>query len=349
MNSQHASASTSGEESRGVIGTLRELVSEFQDDDVPGMAAEVAYHAIFSIPPVMIIFITLAAVLDKFGDVNLADRMRDLVNSDAPESTREILVALIENAVEQVDGGLASVGLATSLLIALWAGSNGVAALIKAFNRAYDTGEQRSFAKKRIVAIALTIALGLIVNLAFLLWVFGGQIGNWMARQFGMGSTFEVFWSISRWPLGATIIILMLMLLYYIAPNVDQTARWVVPGAVLSAALWLVLVLGFSIYLRFASPGSAYGALSGVIVFLFFLYLTSLVFILGAEFNAVLARRHDQVMIEDLAEEEKEAAEVAVELGTQPQRSLSTGQLAVGAATTVGVVLAGLVSRRLSK
>lgn len=338
------------DEQRGPIDTVRELISEFQEDDVPGMAAEVAYHAIFSIPPLMVVFVTLAAVINQFSDFDLAGRMEDMIKSDAPESTQDILLALIQNAVERVDGGAASVGLAAAVLIALWAGSNGVGALIKAFNKAYDTGDERSFIRKRGLAIVLTIALGLIVNLSLMLWVFGRQIGEWIAKQFGMGSTFELLWGISRWPLGTLIIVLMLMILYYFAPNVDQMLRWVLPGALLSTALWFLLVFGFSIYLQFANPGSAYGALGGLIVFLFFLYLTSIIFIIGAELNAVLARRHDEAMIEDLGlEDETEAPAIVIGSTATARTNVSMGQLAVGALTTVGVVLIGLFSRRSGK
>lgn len=337
-------------ESRGLIATARELIGEFQDDDVPGMSAEVAYHAIFSIPPLLVVFVTLAAVINEFSDFDLAGRMQEMIESDAPESTRDILEALITNAVERVDGGAASVGLAAAVLIALWAGSNGVAALIKAFNRAYDTGDERPFVKKRGLAILLTIVLGLIVNLSLMLWVFGRQIGEWIAKQFGMGGTFELLWDISRWPLGTLIIVLMLTVLYYFAPNVDQMLRWVLPGALLSTVLWFVLVFGFSIYLQFANPGSAYGALGGLIVFLFFLYLTALIFIVGAELNAILARRHDAVMIEDLGIESEGAAVALTTLPALPSRSTpTTGQLAVGALTTLGIVIIGLVTRRSSE
>lgn len=347
-----APADGEAHEPEGVMDIAKRVVSEFSDDDVPGMAAEIAYHAIFAIPPLLVVFITLAAVIDEFSSFNLAERLRDTINSSAPESTQEILNSLIENAVEQVGGGLASIGLAVSIVIALWAGSNGVSALIKSFNKAYDTGEDRSFIRKKLASIALTICLGLIVNIAFVLLVFGNRIGGWMAERFGMGNTFDWVWNISRYPLGMIVVVLMLMLLYYVGPNVNQLVRWVIPGAVLSTVLWVILLVGFSLYLTFANPGSAYGALGGVIIFLFFLYLTSIIFLVGAEVNAVLAHRYDEELIEDLDLNGEEvstpqlAGAEAAGAAALARPNVSMKQLLVGALTTIGVVLIGVFTGR---
>jgi membrane protein len=328
----------------GAVGIGKQLMAEIGDDDVPGLAAEVAYHAIFSIPAMLVVFVTLAAVINNVFDYDLASRLNDAIQDSAPESTHEMLEALVTNAVEQVDGGAASIGLASAVLVALWAGSNGVGVLIKAFNRAYDATELRSFARRKGLSILLTVMLGLIVNLAFALWVFGGRIGSWLASEFRMGSTFDWAWNLSRFPVGVVVIAFTLALLYYFGPTMDQTFRAVLPGAILATALWSALVLGFSVYLFFANPGSAYGALGGVIVFLFFLYLTSLVFIVGAELNSILAHRRlaRLGLLEPIADLTN--ARTAV---VSDDRAHVTGTgVAVGVAATVGIVLAAMLGRR---
>jgi membrane protein len=333
----------------GVVPFARELLHEVSSDDVPGLAAEVAYHAIFSIPALIVVLITLAAVIDNTANVDLADRLQQTISESAPESTQAILTALVTNAVAQVDGGTASVGLAGALLLALWSGSNAIGVLVKAFNRAYDSTESRSFPRKKLAAVLLTIAMGLVVNLAFALWVFGGQIGSWIAKEFSMGSTFDWTWNMLRIPLGVVVILLMLGMLYYVGPTVKQEFRSVLPGATFSTAAWGALVFGFSLYLRFASPGSAYGALSGLIVFLFFLYLTAVIFLVGAELNAVLARRHDDRYQEAIATGAVEDAVGGPRIVAQQARygePSSAGSLVVGAVATIGIVLAAMLGRR---
>ena len=337
------------DEPGGVIPVARELVHEVTDDDVPGLAAEVAYHAIFSIPALMVVLLALAAIIDASADADLSERLQETITDGAPESTQEILSELVDNAITQVGSGVASTGLAIALLVALWAGSNAVGVLIKAFNRAYDTTEQRSFPRLKGWAVLLTLMMGLFVNLALALWVFGGQIGRWIASEFSMGSTFDWIWNLSRIPVGVIVVILMLAVLYYVGPTAKQTFRWVLPGAVFSTIAWGILSLGFSLYLRFASPGSAYGALSGLIVFLFFLYLTALIFLVGAELNSVLARRHDaryRAAIMEGDVEVGEGVELPQPVHTGPTVPVTAGTLAVGVAATVGVVLAAAIGRR---
>lgn len=327
-----------------VVSIGKAVAAEISDDDVPGLAAEVAYHAIFSIPAMLVVFVTLAAVINNVADYDLQKRLNDAIKDSAPSSTQPLLEDLVEHAVARVDGGTASIGLAGAALVALWAGSNGVAALIKAFNRAYDATEMRSFARRKVLSILLTVMLGLIVNLAFALWVFGGRIGSWLASEFTMGATFDWLWNLSRIPAGLLVTIFMLALLYYFGPTLDQEFRAVLPGAVLATFLWGALVLGFSVYLSFANPGSAYGALGGTIVFLFFLYLTAMVFIVGAELNAVLdyRRKAQAGVLEPIADLPAGRAVTA-----QNDRAQVSGRgLAVGIAATVGIVLAAMMGRR---
>jgi membrane protein len=172
-------------------------------------------------------------------------------------------------------------------LVALWSGSNAMGALMKAFNTAYGVEEGRSFVRKRVMTIGLTLLLVVMLNGAFLALVYGFRIGEWIADEIGAGRPFEITWGLAQWPLAIFGIVAVLGLLYAVAPNVDQPFRWLTPGSIAATAMWLVLVLGFGIYLNFSDPGSAYGVLGGVIVLLFFLYLTAAVLLIGAEINAV--------------------------------------------------------------
>lgn len=323
----------------GPLAIVKALVKEVTGDDVPGMAAAVAYHAIFSLPALIIVVIALAGVINQFTGVDLDGQLTETIENNAPESTKDILTSLVKNAVTQVGGGAASFGLLASILVALWAGSGGVGALTKAFNRAYDVSDTRSFPHKKGLDIGLTVILGLVGNLGFLLWVFGGDIGHWIADWLGLGDAFNWIWNISRWPLSVAIIIFMMMLLYWIAPNVPQRFRAVWPGAIAATVLWFALLSGFSLYLNVASPGSAYGALSGLLIFLLLLYFSSIIFIVGAELNAVLIhyRRQEGPFAVPGSDEASP---------TGARQSAPLTELALGAATTVVLVLIGTLGRR---
>jgi membrane protein len=285
----------------------KETLSDLKGDDVPGLAAEIAYHFIFAIPPMIIFLVMLAAVMNRFTGVPVAERLRDVIDQSAPGDTKALLNNLVDNAVAQVSGGLASFGVLLAALLALWSGSNGVASLIKAFNRAYDVEETRSWFKKKGIAVGLTALLGLLINAAFVLFVFGGQIGDWIARKVGLSSAFTTAWNLGRWPLGLLFVVALLALLYYLGPNVEQTFRWLSTGSVVATVLWLLIALGFKLYLTVTNPGSAYGALGSVVVLLYFLFLTGIAFVVGAEVNALIGRRYDPETVKDLAEHPQKA------------------------------------------
>lgn len=274
---------------------------EFKKDDVPEIAAGVAYHAIFAIPPLIALVIALAALLNHVANVPIADRLVDLINENAPDQTRPLLLDLVDGAVKQVSGGAALFGVLLTLGIALWSGSNGVSTVMKAFNRAYDVIEDRSFIKLKLTAIGLTLVVGVLVILAFAMLVFGKPIGDAVAVRLGMGQAFDITWSIVQ--IVAPIIFIMFVqaLLFVFAPNVKQSFRWVSPGAVFSTVAWIALLFGFRYYTTFANPGSAYGTVGSVVVLMFFLYVSSIIFITGAEVNAVVSRAHDPETVRDLA------------------------------------------------
>ncbi len=280
--------------------TAKQVMHEFSEDDVTGLAAEVAYHLIFSLAPLLIFTISMAAIVDTFTGVDVAGQLQELIAENAPGDAQAILNNLVESAIAEASGGLASFGAISAALIALWSGSNALGALMKAFNRAYDVEEERPFVKKKLVAIGLTVMLGVLVNLAFVLFVFGGDIGAWVADWLGLGTVFDWVWNISRFPIAVIFIMFLLSLLYYFGPNVKQSFVFVSPGSVIATLLWIAVVFGFQIYLTFSDPGSAYGAAGGVVVLLFFLYVTGIVFLLGAEINAVIGRQKDPETIADL-------------------------------------------------
>jgi membrane protein len=274
---------------------------EFKSDDVPNIAASVAYHAVFAIPPMIVFIIALAALVNRVTSVPVSDRLVTLINENAPGDTKDLLLNMVDNAVAQVGGGAALVGVLGALAIALWSSSNGVSTVIKAFNRAYDVDEERGFIRMKLVSIGLTLLVGSMLIMAIALLVFGKPLGDAISGWLGLGSVFDIVWGIGQFVAPIFFILLLLAVLYYFGPNVKQSFRWVSAGSVFATVVWIAVLFGFRIYLTFSNPGSAYGVMGSVVVLLFFLYVSSIVFILGAEINAVIQRRVDPETVRDLA------------------------------------------------
>lgn len=284
-----------------IVRIGKELYAEFKQDNVTSLAAAFAYHTVFAIPALLILTVTVAALVNVTTNVDVTGNLKDLIAERAPGDTRAMLNNIVDNAIAETSGGGASFGVAVSALLALWSGSNAVSALIDAFNRAYGVEESRKWIRKKGLTIGLTLVLALFINLAFALLVFGERIGSWIADRAGLGSAFDITWNLLRWPAAIVAVAVLMALLYYAGPNVEQSFVWVSAGSILSTVLWLLATAGFGIYLRFSNPGSAYGGVGSVLVLLFFLYVTGIVFLIGAELNALLAKRYDPATIEDLA------------------------------------------------
>jgi membrane protein len=257
-------------------------------DQVTTMSGAFAYSWTFSIPPLILLTVLIAALINEVTNVPVVENMQDAIKKHAPADTQEMLLRMVDNAVAKVGGNAASLGALLIGILALWAASNAIGTLITGFNRAYDVEEDRSFFRKKAIQLGLTLLLVLFVNVAVALLVFGQQIGDWLANWIGLGSQFNTLWSIARWPGAIFGIMLMLAVLYWAGPNVDLPFRWVSAGTVVATLLWLALIAGFGIYLSISNPGSAYGVVGAVIVLLVFLNLTGIIFFLGAEINAIL-------------------------------------------------------------
>ena len=126
-------------------------------------------------------------------------------------------------------GGKLSFG----ILATLWAASNGMGAILEALNVAYEVKETRPWWKARVVAIGLTFALALLILSALVLVLYGHNIAETVAGNFGLGRAFELGWKVLQWPIVLAFVLLAFALIYYFAPDLhDQDWKWV-SGALL--------------------------------------------------------------------------------------------------------------------
>lgn len=281
-----------------VKSVAREAVHEFVEDDLTGLASQTAYQLIFSLPPMMIFFAALSALVARYTGVDVFRRLLSSAQPVLPGPVFETLDLVLAGIRRNGGTGLLSIG----FVLALWSASGAVGTMMRAFNRAYDIKENRPFIRQKLIAIGLTFGLAMLTIGAFVLFVFGERLGHWIAGQAGLSATFSTVWTLGRWPVIVVFVLLALAILYWAGPAIDKSFRWVSPGAVLATLLWLAATFGFSLYLRFSDPGNAYGALGALVVMLFFLYVSSLILLVGAELNAVLDKRLDPTVIRYRAE-----------------------------------------------
>jgi len=261
----------------------KELLTRFRDDDVAGLAAQLAYFFLLSLFPFMIFLLTL------LGYLNIdEERVLAIISTYAPPETFDLITENVTSLLKSGSGSLLSVG----ILGTLWAASVGVSAIMRAFNRAHNVEENRPFLVTRFIAIILTIAMVLVICIAFLLPVLGHTAGVFIFSTFGLSDTFIETWGMLRWAISSIIFFIVLSFLYVTAPSLRLKYRDAVAGAVFATVGWQLVSLLFSFYVSsLGNFSAAYGSLGGVIVLMIWFYLSGIVIILGGEINAIFRRR----------------------------------------------------------
>ena len=265
---------------------LKRTVREFKDDNLTDWAAALTYYGVLAIFPALIVLVSILGLVGESATQPLIDNLGEV----APGPAKEIVTNAIENL--QGDQGAAGVLFVVGLLGALWSASGYVSAFMRASNAIYDIEEGRPIWKTLPVRVGLTLVLLVLLAVTTIAVVLTGGLAEKVGDLIGLGSTAVTAWNIAKWPVLVLVVSFMFALLYWAAPNVKQPGfHWVSPGGVLAVVGWLIASAAFAFYVsNFGSYNKTYGALGGVIVFLVWLWISNIVILLGAEFNAELER-----------------------------------------------------------
>ncbi|CAI4032824.1 Ribonuclease BN [Nitrospira tepida] len=268
--------------------TLRELAGrlwhEMERDELLGRGAQLAYYFLLSLFPALIF---LTALMGLFPIQNAMPELMAYLQNVLPEDALSLVQRYLEQVVQGSGGSLISLG----LLGALWASSSGVTAIIESLNTVYGAKETRPFWKVRLVAILLTIALAGFIILSVTLVLYGEHIGSWIASFVGLGWLFELAWVLFQWPVAIGLMLVALAAVYYFCPDVEQDWRWVTPGSLLAVLLWLIVSLGFKLYVdNFSTYNKVYGSIAGVIVLMLWFYFCGITLLVGGELNAEIEK-----------------------------------------------------------
>ena len=271
--------------------TLKRTIRETKDDHLTDWAASLTYYGILSLFPALLVLVALLGVFGTYPKTTnaLLDIVRDLGPASAVDTFRKPIEGVVRNK------GGASALLGIGLVFALWSASSYVGAFMRANNVIYEVEEGRRFWMLRPLQIAVTIVMVLATAVVAVAIVITGPLASSIGDVVGLGSTAVTVWNIAKWPVLLLIVLTMIAVLYWVAPNVQQPGfRWITPGSILAVVVWLLVSLAFGLYVaNFGKYNSTYGSLGGVVIFLIWLWLTNLAILFGAEFNAELERSRE--------------------------------------------------------
>lgn len=265
---------------------LTELVRRMSAHSLPMAAATSAYYLMLSLFPFLIFLLNVIS----FTPLLSTEVIRSLTEFIPADSAR-IIEPILTDLVKARSGTL----LSASLLLALWTGSNAIMQIIRLMNRAFRLKEGRSFIAQRALSVFYTLLLALMIVMVLVGPVFGDAILRAVFSFTGEQEWIAAGWRWVKSLLPLITLILGFALLYRFGPGFPKGNKVPFPLALLGGAFaaggWLLVSFGFSYYVNnFGNYANTYGSLGGVIILMIWLFLSSLIILLGAELIASVCK-----------------------------------------------------------
>lgn len=265
-----------------IIQVIKHLYHRFKEDEVTALAAQLTYYLVLAFFPFLIFLLTLLSYAPLVSDLPLRQ-----LSSLLPWEAYIQVEGIIEETIRARSQTLLSIG----MIITLWAASNGVNAIIHGINKAYFEKETRPFWKVRGLSILFTLGLALVILFAFFMLVFGRMVGEALFAWLGADHYFAQIWRPIRYLIPFITMLAVFIAFYRFSPNRRLQFREVLPGAIFASIGWIISSLVFAWYVdHFTNYTRIYGSLGGIVILLIWLYLSSIIILLGGELNAVLSR-----------------------------------------------------------
>jgi membrane protein len=262
----------------------------FVDHNCSDWAASLTYYSVLSLFPSAIVIVALVglvsegqAAVDTILGILYDVGARSVLDNDS-----------FRTFIEKTVLGQTSAGtlLSFGVVGALWSASGYVGGFTRASNAIYGVQEGRPFWRLRPAQILLTAVALVLLSIGAALLAISGPLADAVGNALHLGDTPRAVWGIAKWPVLVLVGMLLLALLFWIAPNVKQPRfRWLTVGGLVTLVVSALVSFGFGLYVaNFASYDRTYGSLGAVIAFLVWLYLINSAVMLGVEINAQVAR-----------------------------------------------------------
>lgn len=263
---------------------LDQLIYRFTKHHITGGGAELTYFLVLSVFPFLIVLLNALS----YTPLGREDVILDMIKY-IPADIQKIIEGFVSDVVSASSQSLLSV----AALGGIWTASSGVRAVIRSLNEAYECSDKRSFLKQRGLSMLFTVILIIMIIIVFITLVLGKVLGQLLFDFLNISTYFLTIWNYLRFIIPLLFMILTFALLYKYGPNVEGrrsiALKETLAGALFSSFGWILISTLFSFYVaNFGKYSITYGSLGGVIVLLVWLFISSIIIILGGEINATL-------------------------------------------------------------
>jgi membrane protein len=253
------------------------------DDYLLDRASALAYNFILALFPLMLF---LLAVFGMFASqsASLRSNLFTYLGQVLPPDAAQVISKTLTEVTKNAGGAKLTIG----ILLTLWFASGGMTSMISGLNGVYEVRDRRSFAKVRLFAMGLTVAISVLIITALIAILTGDFVASYLGSHLGLGKSAVITWHSVQIALALLFVILSFSLIYYYGPDLEeQHWYWITPGALIGVLLWVAASFGFRLYLHFFNSYSkTYGSLGAAMILLMWLYITGFSFLIGGEINA---------------------------------------------------------------
>lgn len=270
------------------IGVLKQTFKEFGEDKVPRLGAALAYYTIFSIGPLLLIAVAMAGIFlgDEAARGGISTELGKVFGAEMAKA----LETMIQAAAKPKSGTIATIiGVLTLML-----GASGVFGQLKdALNTIWNVEPEKAggvlgFLKGRFLSMAMVLGIGFLLLVTLVVDTVINAMGGYLERLVGGEAVMHVI----QLGLSFVVAVVLFAAIFRILPDLTIAWRDVWLGAAFTSLLFVLGKFGLGIYLGKAAPGSAYGAAGSLVILLIWVYWSSQIMLLGAEFTQVYAREH---------------------------------------------------------
>ena len=263
-------------------GLRKHVWRSAEEHDILGRAAQLGFYFLLSLFPALLCVTALVGMLPL---QSVLPQMMMYFQQVLPHESLSVVDTYLQQVSQDTASGLFSVSLAGALFAASW----GMIAIISTLNTVYNVKETRPIWKVGGTAVLLTIGAAMFAISSMALILAGENFSQWLANVIGLSWLASYGWTVLQWPVAFLLMLLATSFIYYWGPNIKHKWHCLLPGSVLAVFLWVVVSLGFKLYVeKLLYYNLVYGSITGVIVLMIWLYISGMVLLIGGELNAVL-------------------------------------------------------------